>query len=127
MILADTSVWVDHLWSSDPTMAARLEAREILSHPFVIGELAMGNLGARAVVLRSLSQLPPAMKARDNEVLALIERERLFGLGIGFIDAHLLAATLLTGDAQLWTRDRRLHEAAVRLGVAARPPIRVRH
>ena len=108
-------------------MAARLTAREILGHPFVIGELAMGNLGNRPVILRSLSQLPPAMKARDSEVLALIERERLFGLGIGFIDAHLLAATLLTDDARLWTRDRRLHEAAVRLGVAADPSTRMSH
>jgi predicted nucleic acid-binding protein len=127
MILADTSVWVDHLWASDAVMAECLDTGEILCHPFVIGELAMGNLANRPSILRSLARMPSAVQARDSEVLALIERERLFGLGIGFVDAHLLASTLLTDDAALWTRDRRLHAAAAQLGIATDKPIRARH
>lgn len=123
MILADTSIWVDHLWASDPLMADRLSGKEILCHPLVIGELAMGNLANRATLLHALTRMPQAVRARDGEVLALVERERLFGLGIGFVDAHLLASTLLTDDARLWTRDRRLHAAAARLGIALDPAL----
>ena len=121
MILADTSVWVAHLRAADPVFAARLNAREIVTHPFVIGELAMGNLGHRARTIQFLDELPKAVAASDAEVLALVERHRLHGLGIGFIDAHLLASCRLTPAARLWSRDRRLHEAAERLSLAARP------
>jgi len=100
-------------------MAAWLDAGAILVHPFVVGELAMGNLQGRARILPTLRQMPTPIKARDAEVWELIEREKLSGLGLGFIDAHLLASTLLTDEATLWTRDRRLHAAAERLGLAA--------
>ncbi|MFZ4605653.1 MAG: type II toxin-antitoxin system VapC family toxin [Caulobacter sp.] len=121
MILADTSVWVAHLRAADPLFAARLNAGEIATHPFVIGELAMGNLGRRAGALQFLDELPKAVTASDIEVLALVEGDRLHGLGIGIIDAHLLASCRLTPAARLWSRDRRLHEAAERLSLAVRP------
>lgn len=87
----------------------------MLAHPFVIGELALGQLRQRAAILDALAALPPAAAATDAEVLALIQRLALAGSGIGLVDAHLLAATLLTADARLWTRDRRLHRVAARL------------
>jgi predicted nucleic acid-binding protein len=122
MILADTSVWVAHLRVADPPFTARLNAGEILAHPFVIGELAMGNLGQRAGTLQFLDELPKSVAASDIEVRGLIERYRLHGLGIGFIDAHLLASCRLTPSARLWSRDRRLHEAAEQLSLAVKPP-----
>lgn len=118
MILVDTSVWVDHLRTGDAELAARLEAGEVLAHPFVIGELALGNLRDRRQVLGALADLPQAAVAADAEVLALIERRPLHGLGIGYVDACLLASALLTPDAQIWTRDARLRDAATRLGLA---------
>ena len=120
MILVDTSVWVDHLRARDAALVGLLDAGEVLGHPFVLGELALGSLRQRKLVLTSLEDLPQASVATDPEVLNFVERQRLYGFGIGYVDAHLLAAARLTPDASLWTRDRRLHEAAVRLGVAAK-------
>ena len=119
MILVDTSVWVDHFRARDGTLVGLLDAGEVLGHPFVLGELALGSLRQRELVLTALGDLPQANVATDAEALTFIERERLYGFGIGYVDAHLLAAIPLTPGASLWTRDRRLHEAAVRLGVAA--------
>lgn len=119
MILADTSVWIDHLRHDDAQLRASLAARDISCHPFIIGEIAMGSLKDRAMFLRFLSLLPRVRLARDEEVLQLIERHGLFSLGLGYVDAHLLAATMLTPEAWLWSRDRRLHDAATRLGIAA--------
>ena len=119
MILVDSSVWIDHLRSGDATLAALLDAGRVLAHPFVIGELALGSFRQRDAIVQALRGLPPSIVASDEEVLAFIEGHRLFGLGIGYIDAHLLAAALLTPGAALWTRDRRLREAANRLAVAA--------
>ena len=118
MILADTSVWVDHLRAGDQALAALLETGMVLAHPYVIGELALGNLRQREIVLNALAGLPRADVATDAEVLHFIERHALFGRGIGHIDAHLLAAVQLTAGAELWTSDRRLHGVAVRLGLA---------
>lgn len=118
MILVDTSVWVDHFRNGERRLADLLDRGEVLSHPWVIGELALGHLRGRTEILRLLGQLPPATIATTAELLELIERHELFGLGIGYVDAQLLAATRLTVDARLWTRDRRLRSAAVRLGVA---------
>jgi len=118
VILADTSVWVDHLRRNNLALAARLDAREIMVHPFVIGELALGNLDPRAPILRYLERMPQAIVASHEEVLDFIDRQRLLGLGIGYVDAHLLAATRLTAAGALWTRDRRLHKVADRLGLA---------
>ena len=112
MILADTSLWIDHLRHGDAALIAWLEAGEVLMHPFVLGELAMGNLKDRERLLRDLAGLPQAVSARSEEVLALIGRESLHGLGLGYVDAALLAAVRLTPGASLRTRDRRLQAAA---------------
>jgi predicted nucleic acid-binding protein len=121
VILVDTSVWVDHLRENDHSLAALLETGAVLAHPFVIGELALGRLRQRAIVLNALSDLPHASVATDMEVLHLVDRHTLFGRGIGYIDAHLLAAVRLTAGAALWTKDRRLHPVAVELGLAVTP------
>ena len=118
MILADTSVWVDHLRAGDKALAALLGAGMVLAHPFVIGELALGNLRQRDIVLQALADLPHASVATDTEVLHFIARHALSGRGIGYIDAHLLAAVKLTAGAELWTKDKRLHDAAIQLGLA---------
>ena len=124
MILVDTSVWVDHLRAGDPALTTQLNAAQVLGHPFVTGEIAMGNLKARDVVLADLQDLPQAIVANDIEVLQFVERAALSGLGLGYIDAHLLASARLTPNSALWTRDKRLAEAAEKLGLTPKPPIR---
>ena len=119
MILADTSVWVDHLRASNPTLAGLLNTGQILSHPFVIGELALGSLRQRERILAALQNLPRTIVATDQEVLRFIDHQVLWGLGIGYIDAHLLASARLTAGTALWTRDKRLRAAAERLKLAA--------
>lgn len=119
MILPDTSVWVDHLRMGDPDVEGSLERTELLGHPWVIGELALGHIANREEVLTLLARLPRATVASDAEVLRLIDAHRLHGSGIGFVDAQLLAATRLTPDALLWTRDKRLRTAAAALGCDA--------
>ena len=120
MILADTSVWIDHFRSRDGTLEHALTEGEVLIHPFVLGELACGNFKNRAEILDLLRQLPPAREATDEETLTFIDRRRLMGRGIGYVDAHLLAAALLTKSARLWTRDKRLSAIAAELGVGFR-------
>jgi predicted nucleic acid-binding protein len=122
VILADTSVWVDHLRGGDATLAALLDSGRILAHPFVIGELALGSLKQRNLVLESLQDLPRAKVATDQEVLHFIGTEALFGLGVGYVDAHLLASVRLTDGATLWTRDKRLLDVANRMHLAADLP-----
>jgi predicted nucleic acid-binding protein len=119
MILADTSVWVDHLRFGDPQLSVELNRNAILMHSFVSGELALGSLPQRSKVLREIDSLPVARVARVEEVRALIERQSLFSRGIGYIDAHLLAAVLLTPHTLLWTRDKRLRIVAELLGIHA--------
>jgi predicted nucleic acid-binding protein len=121
VILADTSVWIDHLRSHDPLLARLLDSGQMLGHAFVRGELACGYLQQRAPILSFLARLPQAMMADDDEVIGLIDRYRLMGKGIGYVDAHLLTATMLTPDAQLWTRDRSLSALARSLGLEADP------
>lgn len=118
MILVDTSVWVDHLRRGDAALASLLQRSSVAMHPFVLGELACGSLQDRGMVLGLLRDLPAAVVAADAEVLHLIERRGLHGRGIGWVDMHLLASVLLTDGAQLWTRDRRLQDAAASIGVA---------
>ncbi|HEY8229976.1 MAG TPA: type II toxin-antitoxin system VapC family toxin [Rhodanobacteraceae bacterium] len=120
MILADTSVWIDHLRRPDRQLSAALAANVVLVHPFVIGELACGALPNHATLLAELAALPQAPAVAHAEVLGLVERFALGGRGIGWIDVHLLASALLAGHAQLWTRDRRLHAVAGEMGVAMR-------
>lgn len=124
MILVDTSVWVGHLRAVDRALAELLDSGMVLAHPFVIGELALGNLRQREIVLTALSDLPSASIATDAEVLHFIGHHALFGRGIGYIDAHLLAAVRLTADAALWTTDKRLHGIADQLGLAVPLPRR---
>jgi len=117
MILADTSVWINHFRSGNPTLAALLEESRIGTHPFVIGELSCGSLRNRAKILSLLEALPQVRIAGQREVLRLVENERLYGCGIGWIDAHLLASALLS-DAIIWTLDRSLSKIAIALGIA---------
>ena len=121
MILVDTSVWVDHLRSGQMTLGALLEAGAVLGHPWVIGEIALGHLSQRREVLGLLRSLPQAAVPTEEETMTFIDRQRLYGLGIGYVDANLLAATRLTADASLWTGDRRLASIASRLGCAFDP------
>lgn len=118
MILADTSVWIDHFRHGNSTLANLLNFGQVLMHPFVIGELALGNLRQRDVILDTLNNMPRAKIATDEEVLAFINQNKLAGLGVGYIDAHLLA-TRLTPSTLLWTQDKRLSVAAIQLGLFA--------
>jgi predicted nucleic acid-binding protein len=120
VILVDTSVWIDHLRSGEPALAAALEGGRVLMHPFVLGELACGNLKNRGEVLRLLGDLPAAPTATEHEALGLIERRALMGRGIGYIDVHLLASAALADVGWLWTRDRRLAAVAADLELAFR-------
>ncbi len=118
MILVDTAVWIDHLRGAEPRLAALLDDNQVLIHPMVAGELACGNLRDRHDVLRLLGGLPQAPVAADDEVLRFIERHHMMGCGIGYIDAHLLAATALATPSPLWTSDERLRGMAARVGLA---------
>lgn len=119
MILVDTSIWVDHFNERHSELAALLEQEAIVMHPFVLGELALGNPPNRRVLLASLQKLPRVGVSTASEVLAFIEQHSLNGLGIGYVDVHLLASARLVPDTQLWTRDKRLHLAALSLSLAA--------
>lgn len=121
MILADTSVWVDHLRAGDAELERRLSANEILCHPLVVAELALGSLKDRGLVLGLLDGLAQAPVAGTGEIRRMTEARRLYSRGIGFVDAALLAACLLEPGTRLWTRDRRLAAAAADLGLAFRP------
>jgi len=114
MILVDSSVWIDHLRRNDMRLRALLESGQVLTHAFVIGELALGSIANRARFLRLMDDLPLAQSATDDEVRVLIERHALAGTGIGYTDVHLLAAARLN-TARLWTRDKRLAAVAKRL------------
>ena len=120
MILADTSVWVDHLRRGNRKLAELLETRGILSHPFIVGEIALGHLAPRNQVLKDLQDLPQCTVASDEEVLGLIERHQLFGRGIGYVDAHLVAAVMLTPGSAIWTLDNRLNRVAEALGTTVK-------
>jgi hypothetical protein len=119
MILVDTSVWINHFRKSDPDLVRLLERGAVASHPFVIGEIALGSIKNRTAVLDSLKDLPTVATATDEETLAFIEAQSLAAKGIGYLDAHLLAAVRLTPDARLWTRDKTLNAASDALGLSA--------
>jgi len=117
MILVDTSVWIDHLRSGVHSLQELLNNQEVLTHPFVIGELSLGTLRNRDEILSLLSKLPAAPLAEHEEVMSIVSAHRLSGTGIGWIDAHLLASALL-GNAKILTRDKQLQKATILLGVA---------
>jgi predicted nucleic acid-binding protein len=116
-VLVDTSVWVNHFRAPNMDLQQLLDEGRVATHPFVIGELACGSLRRRAEVLRLIEALPLAPVATHDEVLALIERQRLHGSGLGWIDLHLIASARL-GRHALWSADRRLRQTALRLGLA---------
>jgi predicted nucleic acid-binding protein len=122
LILVDTSVWVDHLRRGEPQLAELLEGSGVVMHPFVVGEIACGNLADRPLILELLQALPTVVVADNDEALGFIERHGLYGKGIGFVDVHLLASVALTAGASLWTRDKRLHSIADELGLAIQDP-----
>ena len=122
MILVDTSVWINHLRVANPRLVSLLNRNRILIHPMVIGELACGNVSNRVEVFSLLRSLPQVSDATDAETVFFIERHRLMGRGIGYIDAHLLAAAVMAAPTQLWTADRRLTDLASELGVAYGQP-----
>lgn len=118
MILVDTSIWIGHLRSGDSRLTDLLNRSQVLAHPFVIGELACENLRNRGEILRLLNDLPQSPVASPAEALNFIELRQLMGLGVGYIDIHLLAATVLADDAMLWTGDKRLKKIASKMKLA---------
>jgi predicted nucleic acid-binding protein len=116
-VLVDTSVWIGFLNAGEPGMADLLTRKAVDMHPFVIGELACGNLADRKRFLAEIGTLPRAPSAQDNEVLAFLEAHHLYGSGLSWTDAHLLASALISGD-RLWTLDKPLGKAAQKLGIA---------
>jgi predicted nucleic acid-binding protein len=120
MIRVDTSVWIDHLRNNEPQLISLLTQSRVLAHPFVRGELALGNLRQRQIILSAIDNLPQAPVAFADEINFFIETQSLFGLGMGMglIDAHLLASTQLLANAKLWTRDKHLLAVAIRLNLA---------
>ena len=117
MILVDTSLWIDYLRGGNAALVRLLENNAVLAHPWVTGELALGTLNRREEFTSLLRGLPQAIVADSEEVLTLIDQEGLSGAGLAYVDAQLLAATRLTPDTRLWTRDRRLSTVTERLGL----------
>ncbi|WP_213271146.1 type II toxin-antitoxin system VapC family toxin [Hyphomonas sp.] len=119
MILADSSIWIDHLHKTDARLVGLLINGQIQVHPHVIGELALGSIRKREEFLDMLVRLPMAFPASHGEVLSLVEQKKLYARGIGYSDAHLITSSLLTPGTSLWTRDRRLADVARELGTLA--------
>lgn len=116
MILIDSSIWIDHIRKELPRLSDLVQNERACTHPFVIGEVALGNIKNRARFLREMTKLPKVEAANDFEVMALIEHNRLFGTGLGYVDCHLLASALMSG-VELWSGDKRLAGAAGKLGL----------
>jgi predicted nucleic acid-binding protein len=117
MILADTNVWIKHFRESDSELSEHLNIGFVACHPFIIGELACGNLGNRAEILMLLQALPSTPIVEPTELLNFIENKMLMGCGLGYVDIQILASAII-GNVELWTLDRRLNEAATELGVS---------
>lgn len=118
MILVDTTVWIDHLRSAEPSLAKSLSSGQVYMHPMVVGELACGNLPNRAATLEELESLPRISALTHSAVRTYIESLNLMGRGIGFVDAHLICSVLNQEPTILWTRDKRLKKVAEDFGVA---------
>ncbi len=117
MILVDSSIWVDHLCKKDRKLSLLLEAGQVLCHPFVRGELALGEMKNRDEILSHLAALPSTRTASDREVLHLVLEKKLHGLGVGWVDMHLLASALIS-HCRLWTRDKALSSLVRQWGLA---------
>ncbi len=122
MILADTSVWIDHLRSDNKEMRRHLAQGQIVIHPFIIAEIALGSLKDRTTTLALLDLLPQVPMARLTELRFTIEARRLYNLGIGLTDAHLIVSVLIDAPTLLWTKDKRLRQTAENLGIHADLP-----
>jgi len=120
VILVDTSIWIDHLRATNGALVSLLQSDAVCIHPWIIGELACGNMVNRTEILELLGALPQLQPASDGEVLHFIERRHLMGRGVGYIDMHLLAASVIH-TSNIWTRDKRLGDIATDLGLAYQP------
>jgi Predicted nucleic acid-binding protein, contains PIN domain len=118
VILVDTSVWIDHFRRSEPGLVALLESDAVLTHPFVVGELACGHMRNRDEILRLFLRLPAAPVASHAETLEFIEKRSLMGRGVGYVDVQLLASVALATSARLWTRNKPLASVAGQMKVA---------
>jgi len=116
MVLVDTTIWIDHFNKTNAGLVSLLNSAKVCIHPFIIGELACGNIYNRTEILDLLNALPMVDPALDEEVLTLVENRKLYGIGLGFIDVHLLAAALIN-NVKIWTGDKALNKAAANLGV----------
>lgn len=121
MILVDTSVWIDHLRVGEPALSQLLERSLVLSHPWVVGEVALGGVPPAHAAMRLMTRLPQATVATHSEIMVALDAHSLTGSGIGYVDVQLIASTLLTEGSKLWTKDRRLAGVAVRLGCGYEP------
>jgi hypothetical protein len=121
-IVVDSAVWVDHLHAPISALNDMVDNSIVLTHPMVIGEISLGSIKRRTEVLKLLKGLPSAEIALHEEVLAMVESRRLYGRGLSLVDVHLLASTVLTTGARLWTHDKQLKRAADELGVAFAAP-----
>ncbi len=115
MILVDTSVWIEHFRGATLRLDRSLEKGDVLIHPWIIGELACGNLKNRQTILHLLNDLPRVILSTHEEAMVLLEQHALMGRGIGYVDLHLLTATALTENARLWSLDKRLSRLALEL------------
>jgi predicted nucleic acid-binding protein len=122
VILVDTSIWIDHFRHSDADLRKVIADDRLLCHPAVIGELALGSLRDRGVVMAFFAAQREALVASHDEVMTMINRYSIFSMGIGYTDAHLLASTLLDRRSLLWTRDKRLAAAARKAGASLYAP-----
>jgi predicted nucleic acid-binding protein len=120
LILADTSIWIDHFRSGNKELGKNLDQGNVVIHPFITAELALGSLRERAATLALLDLLPKVRVAQMSEVRHLIETRRVYNLGIGLTDAHLIASVFINASTLLWTRDKRLRKVAEGLGIHAR-------
>ena len=127
MILADTSIWIDHFRHTDAELRKSIEEDRLLCHPAVIGELALGSLRDRTSVIAFLTAQREALVATHDEVMMMIDRHAIFSMGIGYTDAHLLASVLLDQRVVLWTRDKRLRAAAEKAGASLHTPAPARN
>ena len=118
-VLADTSIWIDHFRRSDRRLMQFLDNGDVVMHPFVIGELALGTVPKLAAMMDDLRDLPKAVVANADEILRFVADRKLSGSGIGYVDAHLLAAAALAPETFVWTRDKPLHAVALSMSLAA--------
>ena len=121
MILVDSSVWIDHFRSTSSELVLMLSQGAVLQHPFVTAEIALGSIKDRDAVIPLLTMLPQAVTLDDNMLLEFITQHKIFGSGLGVVDAHLLGATITASQCQLWTRDKRLAAKALELGCLYQP------